>query len=347
MIVSLLIILFICLWKIKFNFSREGFSNYLEKNKTDSIKGLFILIVFVSHFNKYAQYAWLPDIYAFKIIGVIGQAMVIPFLVYSGYGVMQSIKRKGIEYVKAMPKNRILKVLVIFEFVNVFKIVIKIVLNGSIELDHLILSTLTWLDWFIFAIIILYFATYVAYLFFKNKNNYSPFSLTIIVVTVLYVIVLSIFGVARYYYDTVLFYSLGIIWSIYQDKLDKIFTKNVIFYSVLIMLAIICLLLKYFLSENSIVVILTYVMIGVLLLLITKKVQINNGILNWCGKHLFDIYLVHRIPMDVFYALEINLISNYLYFGLCAIVTLALVIVLDFTINKWVKRLNKKQTISL
>ena len=50
--------------------------------------------------------------------------------------------------------------------------------------------------------------------------------------------------------------------------------------------------------------------------------------------------------MDIFYALEINLMSNYLYFGLCAIATLALVIVLDFTINKWVKRLNKKQVIN-
>ena len=148
---------------------------------------------------------------------------------------------------------------------------------------------------------------------------------------------------ARYYYDTVLCYSLGIAWSIYQDKLDKIFNKNIIFYPVIIIMGVVLLLLKYYLSEYTTTVILSYLLIGMLLLLITKKVQVNNAILDWCGRHLFNIYLVHRIPMDIFYTLEINLINNYLYFGLCAIGTLVLVLVLDLTINKWAKKLISKQ----
>ena len=104
--------------------------------------------------------------------------------------------------------------------------------------------------------------------------------------------------------------------DIYKEKLDKIFAKNLVFYPVAIILAMLCIALKLYLSEYKVVVLVKYVSVGLLLLLLTKKVQINNGVLNWCGKHLFDIYLVHRIPMDIFYALRINSISNYLYFGL-------------------------------
>ena len=337
----MLILFLVCLWKIKFHFSKEGFSNYLEKDKTESIKGLFILIVFLSHFNKYTEYSWTPNVYAFKIIGLIGQAMVVPFLVYSGYGVMQSIKRKGLTYVKGMPKNRILKVLLIFEFVNVFKILLELILNGSLTLDYIILSTLSWFDWYILAIILLYIFTYVAYLIFKDKNNWTPFVLTIIILTIAYIVTFSLLDTSRFYYDTVMCYSVGILWSIYKDKLDKIFAKNIVFYLTSITLAILLVVFKFILPQSDIVVIIGYCLLAVILLLFTKKVQINNGILNWCGRHLFDIYLVHRLPMDIFHALKLNLVNNYLYFGLSFIVTLILVVVLDLTINKWIKRLAK------
>ena len=35
---------------------------------------------------------------------------------YSGYGVMCSIQEKKYEYIKDMPKNRILKTLILFDF---------------------------------------------------------------------------------------------------------------------------------------------------------------------------------------------------------------------------------------
>lgn len=345
MFAPLLILMLVCLWKIKFNFSKTGFGDYLQKDKTESVKGLFILIVFLSHFNKYVSYSWTPDVYAFKIIGVIGQAMVIPFLVYSGFGVMESIKRKGISYVKGFPKNRILKVLLIFEFVNVFKILVKFILNGFVELEFIILSTITWLDWYVFAILLLYFFTYFAYLIFKDKKNYALLLISVIVLTVLYVTTLYLAGTPRFYYDTVLCYVIGLIWSIYKDKLDNFFAKNYVFYPVVIVLAAICAVSQIFLKEYKIAVIITYLVVAVLLLLITKKVQINNGVLSWCGRHLFDIYLVHRIPMDIFFALGINEISNYLYFGLSAVATFVLVLVLDLTINRWIKRLSKPKTI--
>ena len=270
--------------------------------------------------------------------------MVVPFLFYSGYGVMESIKRKGLTYVKGLPKNRILKVLLIYEFVNVFKILVKLILNGGIGLDYIILSTLSWYDWYVFAILLLYIFTYLAYLVFRDRNNYILVVLSVVILTAGYITIFYLLDRSRYFYDTVLCYSVGLLWSIYKEKLNKIFAKNYIFYPAFIILGLLALVLKFKLQQYEVVVFITYGIIAVLLVLFTKKVQINNPILNWGGVHLFDIYLVHRIPMDIFYALKINLINNYLYMGLCIICTIVMVVLLDLTINKWVKKLlnNKK-----
>ena len=39
MFIPLLIVFLLCLWKVKFNFSKEGFSDYLGKDKTLLITG--------------------------------------------------------------------------------------------------------------------------------------------------------------------------------------------------------------------------------------------------------------------------------------------------------------------
>ena len=80
--------------KLKFSEFNEEF---LEHNMTTCINGVFILLVFMSHFNSYVRYTVSSDIfYAKVLVGKIGQLMVTTFLFYSGFGVMESIKAKGL-----------------------------------------------------------------------------------------------------------------------------------------------------------------------------------------------------------------------------------------------------------
>ena len=70
--------------------------NYLDKNYTNTIKGIFLIFVFMSHFISYKvplQDNWIDTI-GVTFIKRIGQLMVTLFLFYSGYGVMESIKIK-------------------------------------------------------------------------------------------------------------------------------------------------------------------------------------------------------------------------------------------------------------
>lgn len=49
-------------------------NDYLSPEKTTTIKGIFIILVFFSHFNSYVIYSNALDNIYIKIIGYVGQA---------------------------------------------------------------------------------------------------------------------------------------------------------------------------------------------------------------------------------------------------------------------------------
>lgn len=91
--------------------------DYMSVNMTNSIKGVFLCMVFLSHIWGYTDFShpYLDGSYQRFIRGRLGQCIVTMFLFYSGYGVMESVKRKGEMYIRAFPAQRILKVLLQFE----------------------------------------------------------------------------------------------------------------------------------------------------------------------------------------------------------------------------------------
>ena len=103
----------------------------LSKEQANVIKGFFILVVFLSHFNGYVGYTEKIDRINERIYSLIGQRMVTMFMLYSGYGVMESIKRKGITYIKAMPINRILSVVFRFDLAVLLYACINFLVNRA------------------------------------------------------------------------------------------------------------------------------------------------------------------------------------------------------------------------
>ena len=82
-------------------------SDYMSREVTDTVKGVFIVFVFLSHANQYIRVdnpigEWL------------GQLVVVMFFFYSGYGVTESWRNKGLKYVLDMPRHRILSTWVNF-----------------------------------------------------------------------------------------------------------------------------------------------------------------------------------------------------------------------------------------
>lgn len=62
---------------------------YLSRRETTSVKGVFTLLVFFSHFSGYVSPDGGRADALFRAVNSgIGQLMVVMFLFYSGYGIM-------------------------------------------------------------------------------------------------------------------------------------------------------------------------------------------------------------------------------------------------------------------
>ena len=99
----LIFIIVVSLIGIEFCFKNKN-KDYLSKTNTSCVKGIFILIVFYSHYVTYTHVNMSKDYLMYDVKIFLGQLMVTLFLFYSGYGIFESIKNKK-DYIKNMIKN--------------------------------------------------------------------------------------------------------------------------------------------------------------------------------------------------------------------------------------------------
>lgn len=295
---TILVLIGIKIYPIKFN------DNYLSKENTACIKGIFILIVFISHASTYFTYDLKHSSLTLSFLYHISQLMVTMFLFYSGYGVLESIKKKKEKYVEAIPKNRILKTLFHFDIAVLTFIIINQIIGNNYSIFRNIVALTGWLDvgnsnWYIFAILVLYFTTYISFTLYKKdtkKGVLLNLLLTILVMITFY----SLKGPENcHWYNTLLCYPFGMIYSLYKDKINKIIFNNKNYYLLLITFAIFFISIKKVQYENIIFYSIIAILFVSLIVMITMKANINNRYLKWLGDNLFYIYILQRIPMII------------------------------------------------
>ncbi len=333
------------LYKAKSIFPRFN-HEFLNRDMTNCINGIFILLVFMSNFNPYVRYTVPSDLWYAKLVSRVGQLMVTTFLFYSGYGIMESIKLKGDGYINNIPKKRILGTLYKYILaVNCF----ALMAHYQIPLKKLLLSFVAWTsignsNWYIFAILMCYLSVYISFSVFRNdyrKGCFMVFLFSLIYLGVIY----KCWKGQHWWYDTILCYPLGMYVSLYKDKFITLFQNR---------LQTICLLLGgigfYMLSKNLLLKyhVLTktsiwtfhnvfYIFAVLLIVFITTNIYIKNGILEWFGSNLFSFYILQRLPM--MYLKKVGLSKDiYFYFLLSFILS----VVLAYCFSKVTGYLDKK-----
>ena len=152
-----------------FNIKVKGidkfFYDYMSIENTNSIKGIFVWLIIFSHKSKYG----INKDYIFKtIVGNLGQKLVSMFLFYSGFGIYESLKKKGIIYIKTLPiKGCILFLkfqIILFMYLttNIFIFRLKISVEDYF-LSVIFKNSLVNSNWFAFTIIIFYFYSYLSF----------------------------------------------------------------------------------------------------------------------------------------------------------------------------------------
>ncbi len=306
-----------CKFAAKGFYREEGFS----RDVTDSVKGIFIWLVFLSHSSVYVNYTAKIDILGIRISWFLGQMIVTCFLFYSGYGICEAIKKKGTEYLRAFPKNRILKTLFHFDIAVMIYYFTQLMLGNKFSFTHVILSLIGWeslgnSNWYIFVILALYLITWIAFSCFKNSKVKSFVFATVIIGALMVFLYMTR---PIWWYDTILCYILGMFVSLIKDRFVSVITKNNIVWSLLTASVIAVFLLlhsnigkaEYVISSLSRLACGLLFAIGVVLLLM--KIRISNKILIFSGRHLFEIFILHRIPMAVFTVLGFADYNRYLF----------------------------------
>ena len=147
---------------IKIKGLNDFYYDYMNLENTSPIKGIFVWLIILSHIKSY------------YIRRHFGQKMVSLFLFYSGYGINESIEKKGIIYVKTLPKKGII-LYIKFQLILLLFFLNNLILGIKINIKKYFLSMIFKKNignsnWFAFTVINLYFFSYLSFAFIKNKN---------------------------------------------------------------------------------------------------------------------------------------------------------------------------------
>ena len=294
-------------------FSSGLLSDYLSKNKTDAIKGIFIIIVFTNHIKEYYVQAgadltaWYDNAF-FLPARALGQLMVVMFLFYSGYGVAESIKKKSEAYIRKIPKRRVLGTLANFDVAVVVFAVACLLIGKTIGIEQFLLSLVGWSDvgnsnWYIFCIIVCYAITYIAY---QITHKRGCFLTCLFIMT--YVVIMS-FLKGTWWYNTVFAYGAGVMLSEYKEWFVTRWEQRYFKWLTVCLIGFAACLGCYLGFHNqfkntmettgAMVFNVMSVFFAFLVVLMTMKVSIHNKALEWMGKNLFPLYIYQRLPMMV------------------------------------------------
>ncbi len=333
MVIFLIFTLLICLPGIKIAPFGKLHSDYLSKNQTLAINGLFTLFVFLSHVSTYIKLEGPLDTSYSAFKNYMLQAVVVPFLFYSGYGIMESIRKKGRDYVKLIPKKRFLRVLLHFDIAVVLYLLVNLAFGKTYSLKHILLSLTGYSsvgnsNWYIFAVLGLYVITFVAFML-SGKNSIIGAVLTT-VLSVGFVLGQILLKRDSWCYDTIILFAVGMIFSLVKPIAEKILSKHDLLYLCTVAAAAAVYLFFYKKRSAGIEFYSMWVIMFMgLIVLLTMKVKIGNRVLDFFGSHVFSIYILQRIPMIILSKLGLAAESKYLFVILCFALTVLLALIFD------------------
>ena len=350
MIVFLIITFLVALVGMKATKPGEFHSDYIGIKQTTAINGLFTLLVFWSHVCTYISLDTGLDKPYSTFKSYLLQMVVVPFLFYSGFGIMESIKKKGTDYVKAIPKNRFLKVLLHLDIAVVLFLIVNLLFGKTFPIKRILLALIGYSavgnsNWYIFAVLGLYIVVFIAFMLARKNHILGVILATVLSVGFVYAQILL--KRDTWCYDTIILFPVGMIFSLVKDPLEKLITKHDCIYFTAFGLAFLAYTLFYLKRDDGIEF---YSMWGILfmalIVLATMKVKIGNGILDFFGSHVFSVYILQRIPMIILSKLGLAQSHKYIFVVLCFVCTVVMAVLFDFFVGKldnvlFLKRIKK------
>lgn len=311
--------------------------DYLSKDITGNINGLFVILVFMCHISGYMDLSSTVGEIWIDVKNWIGQLVVVTFLFYSGYGMMLSIMRKGTSYVKNIFKCKFLSLLAHFDIAVLLFLVMDILLEINPGLKKTLLALTTWdtignSNWYITAVLCLYLIMIISFLVFRKNALCGIISMTVL--TVGLTVLLIAVGRPSWYYNTLIIFPMGMWYAYFKKSIDKIVIKSRTSYITALVIASAVFGVSH--MYRFIYFLIYWICAAAfmfIILLVSMKLKVGNPVLSLFGRHVFGVYILQHIPMTVFK--KFGLASNiYVFFILSFAATLLMAIVFDALMKK-------------
>ena len=303
------------------------------------VKGVFVLLVFVSHISQYlgASLDLSTENIAFWTQGFtfvrnkLGQFIVVPFLFFSGYGIRIQTESLGTAYIRSFPQKRILRIYGHAILLLASFLVTQLTLGVSFSTRQIVLSALFWenlgnSNWYVFAAILLYCITYLCFRILRKPKHAA---IACWLLTLAYCAWISQLK-ESWWFDSVLSYCYGLSYpTLRRSRLFKLVSRSVSLQIVCLVTGLIAYQFIHAPGNSSPFVSglysnLRYIAVMQALILFFRQVQIGNTCLKWLGEHSFEIYMVQRIPMLVLSHFMLQVISVPAFVSACLLATLLL-----------------------
>ena len=329
----ILVIIGIKIYIIDFN------RDYMSKECTSCINGLFILIVLYSHMVTYADFSSSSGYLMLNFRNFLDQLMVTTFLFYSGYGLYYQINKRKKEYINSLPIKRIIKTMLKFFVAVLTFALINILLHKPLTISKVLLSIVGWdtlgnSNWYIFCIIWMYLLTFISFKIIKGNKISLLLNAFLIFI---FILLLSKYKEVHWY-NTLFCYMFGLLYGYKKDNIEGILFNNANYFISLFLVSIIFAIIRHYAFSNFLVYNVYSVVFIMIIVLITMKIRVNNKYLAWFGKKLFWIYTLQRIPMIIFKEFGYDAYV-YRYFLIVFVLTMVLTHIYSFIFDKPIDKL--------
>ena len=351
MIFFVLILLLLIFNRAEFASPNKFHADYISKDRTNAIKGIFVALILLSHGRQYMELSGAYDNPYLTLQNHLGQMVVAMFLFYSGFGIMESIKRNGYGYVKSIPLKRFPSVLLNFNIALVLYLALGLYSGKTYDIKTILLSMVGWKsvgnsNWYMFAIFVLYILTFISFFFIKWVKNKRLYLIGIIILTALTVCFVYweiSTGQPHYSYDTVILFVLGCYYSYFKNVIEKILMKNdmIYFFILFLIIAVYVVSFRYRWSGGIEVYTVWAAAFTMLTVVLTMKISIQNSALSWLGSHVFSIYILQRIPMTLLSGLGLAQSHKYTFLIVSVAATIVMAAVFDHYTAKLTKAIWK------
>lgn len=294
--------------KYKNPFRNDYHYDNFEKASTECINGIFVALVFLSHFHWEVEKFWPIDTVYLKFQMLCGQCIVCSFLFYSGYGIYESMKKDRLGYAKKLMQRKFPCLLLRFDFCVILYAIVQLCMGSKVGVTDFLLSLITVRNlgnsnWYITYMLFMYFIIWISFSVFKDDKKSL---LSIVLVNAVYTLLFAIYNPrVSHYYVTSFILPLGMYFSKYKDRIEKLLGKR-IFYVFIITacLYFVCWFLKSKLRLPEVTYNIISLLFTLTLIFMTYTVKLKNRFLELLGKNVFQIYIMQHLPMIVFKSMQ-------------------------------------------